>query len=34
MDTVLERIAAWQADGLIDAGTADRLRAAEAGVPR
>ena len=30
MDSVLERIAAWQADGLIDAATADRLRAAEA----
>ena len=29
MDTVLERIAAWQAAGLIDAATADRLRAAE-----
>ena len=30
MDSVLERIAAWQADGLIDAATADRLRTAEA----
>jgi hypothetical protein len=29
MDTVLERISAWQAAGLIDAATADRLRAAE-----
>jgi hypothetical protein len=29
MDTVLARIAAWQAAGLIDAETADRLRAAE-----
>ncbi|HEY7969582.1 MAG TPA: hypothetical protein VID95_06260 [Candidatus Limnocylindrales bacterium] len=29
MDTVLERIAAWQAAGLIDEATADRLRAAE-----
>src|SRR6478609_4272427 len=29
MNTVLERIAAWQAAGLIDAATADRLRAAE-----
>jgi hypothetical protein len=31
MDQVLERIGAWEADGLIDAATADRLRAAEAG---
>jgi hypothetical protein len=30
MDTVLERIAAWEAAGLLDAATADRLRAAEA----
>lgn len=30
MDTVLERIAAWQAAGVIDAETAARLRAAEA----
>jgi hypothetical protein len=29
MNTVLERIAAWQAAGLIDEATADRLRAAE-----
>jgi hypothetical protein len=29
MDTVLERIAAWEAAGLIDRQTADRLRAAE-----
>jgi hypothetical protein len=29
MDTVLARIAAWQAAGLIDEATADRLRAAE-----
>lgn len=29
MDTVLERIAAWQAAGLIDAETAERLRADE-----
>jgi hypothetical protein len=28
-DLVLERIAAWQADGIIDADTAGRLRAAE-----
>jgi len=33
MDTVLQRIAAWQAAGLIDAATADRLRAAEAAEP-
>jgi hypothetical protein len=31
-DQVLERIAAWQAAGLIDAATADRLRAAESGA--
>lgn len=31
MDQVLERIAVWEADGLIDAATADRLRAVEAG---
>ena len=30
METVLEQIAAWQDAGLIDAATADRLRAAEA----
>ena len=29
-DIVLERIAAWEAAGLIDAATAERLRAAEA----
>ena len=28
-DVVLERISAWEADGLIDAATAERLRAAE-----
>jgi hypothetical protein len=33
MDQVLERIAAWEAAGLIDAATADRLRLAEAGPP-
>ncbi len=33
MDTVLDRIAAWQAAGLIDAATADRLRTAEASAP-
>src|SRR4051812_9594726 len=33
MDHVLERIAAWEADGLIDAVTADRLRAAEGAPP-
>ena len=30
MNTVLDRIDAWQSTGLIDASTADRLRAAEA----
>jgi hypothetical protein len=30
MDQVLERIAAWEAAGLIDAATSERLRAAEA----
>ena len=30
MDSITQRIDAWQAAGLIDAGTADRLRAAEA----
>jgi hypothetical protein len=30
MDEVLERIAAWEAAGLIDAATSERLRAAEA----
>jgi hypothetical protein len=33
METVLDRIAAWQAAGLIDAATADRLRTAEALAP-
>lgn len=33
MDQVLERIAAWEAAGLIDAATADRLRLAEADAP-
>jgi hypothetical protein len=34
MDQVLERIAAWEAAGLIDAATAERLRAAEAAQSR
>jgi hypothetical protein len=33
MDSVLERIAAWEAAGLIDAATAERLRASEAARP-
>lgn len=33
MDQVLERIAAWEAAGLIDAPTAQRLRAAEVAQP-
>jgi hypothetical protein len=33
MDAVLKRIAAWEADGLIDAETAMRLRANETGRP-
>jgi hypothetical protein len=33
MDAVLERIAAWEADGLIDAATAMRLRVNETGRP-
>ncbi len=34
MDQVLDRIAAWEAAGLIDAATAERLRAAEAAQAR
>jgi hypothetical protein len=34
MDQVLDRIAAWEAAGLIDAATAERLRAAEAAQSR
>lgn len=34
MDRVLDRIAAWEAAGLIDAATAERLRAAEAAQSR
>ncbi len=34
MDQVLERIAAWEAAGLIDAATAERLRAAETAQSR
>jgi uncharacterized membrane protein len=34
MDHVLERIAAWEAAGLIDTATAERLRAAEVAQPR
>ena len=33
MDQVLDRIAAWEAAGLIDAATAERLRAAETPRP-
>jgi hypothetical protein len=33
-DVVLDRIAAWESAGLIDAATAERLRAAEAGSGR
>jgi hypothetical protein len=33
MSEVIARIAAWEADGLIDEATADRLRAAEGGSP-
>lgn len=31
-DRILERIAAWQSAGVVDASTADRIRAAEAGT--